>query len=127
MKVARYHRVSPRRIDRLGDQSVDLRTLRTHSLGDLNYTMMVCLPSSVDLLSLRKLVEKKLCEIGTLEPDQFPLTERSVLRANRVCGVYFCLHGPRSVKLTAIADFDRSSLICYGTDGSRSMEEKIAC
>lgn len=60
-----------------------------------------------------------------LELDQFPMTERSVLKSNRVCGVYYCLHGPRSVKLTAIADFERSCLICYGSDGSRSVEEKL--
>jgi hypothetical protein len=87
--------------------------------------MMVCLPVSIDLQNLRRIVQQKLCEIGMLELDQFPMTERSVLKSNRVCGVYYCLHGPRSVKLTAIADFERSSLICYGSDGSRSIEEKL--
>jgi hypothetical protein len=88
-------------------------------------TMMVCLPVSIDLQNLRRIVQQKLCEIGMLELDQFPMTERSVLKSNRVCGVYYCLHGPRSVKLTAIADFERSCLICYGSDGSRSVEEKL--
>ena len=37
-----------------------------------------------------------------LELDQFPLTERKVIKSGRTCGVYFCLHGPRSVKLTAM-------------------------
>lgn len=88
--------------------------------------MMVCLPIHIDLQSLRNLVQEKLCEIGMLEPDQFPLTERSVVRADRVCGVYYCLHGPRSVKLTAIADFERLNLICYGSDGTRTAEEKLS-
>lgn len=87
--------------------------------------MMVCLPISVDLQVLRRIVQQKLCEIGMLEVDQFPMTERSVLKADRVCGLYFCLHGPRSVKLTAIADFEKSSLICYGSDGTRKAEEKL--
>jgi len=87
--------------------------------------MMICLPISIDLQSLRNIVQQKLCEIGMLEPDQFPMTERSVIKSDRVCGVYYCLHGPRSVKLTAIADFDKSSLICYGSDGSRSAIEKL--
>lgn len=87
--------------------------------------MTVCLPIRVDLQSLRKLVQEKLCEIGMLEPNQFPLTERSVVKADRVCGVYYCLHGPRSVKLTAIADLERLNLICYGSDGARQAEEKL--
>jgi hypothetical protein len=87
--------------------------------------MMVCLPVSFDLQVLRNLVQQKLCEIGMLELDQFPLTERSVLKDDRVCGVYYCLHGPRNVKITAIADFERQSLICYGSDGTRTVEEKL--
>ncbi len=87
--------------------------------------MMISLPSAIELKTLRQFVERTLCDIGMLEPDQYPLTERSVLKANRVCGVYFCLHGPRSVKLTAIADFDRASLICYGSDGTRHIEASL--
>lgn len=87
--------------------------------------MIACLPISIDLLSLRQFVQEKLCEIGMLEVDQFPMTERKVVKCGQTCGVYFCLHGPRSVKLTAIADFERKSLICYGSDGTRSVEEHL--
>jgi hypothetical protein len=87
--------------------------------------MIACLPISIDLLALRGFVEQKLCEIGMLEVDQFPMTERKVVKGGQTCGVYFCLHGPRSVKLTAIADFERKSLICYGSDGTRSVEESL--
>ena len=87
--------------------------------------MMVCLPISIDLLWLRDRVQKTLCDVGMLEPDQFPMTERSVVKSDRVCGVMYCLHGPRSVKFTAIADFDKSSLIVYKSDGTRSHEEKL--
>lgn len=87
--------------------------------------MIACLPISIDLLALRQFVEAKLCEIGMLEPSQFPITERKVIKGGQTCGVYFCLHGPRSVKLTAIADFERKSLICYGSDGTRSIEETL--
>jgi len=87
--------------------------------------MIACLPISIDLLSLREFVQQKLCEIGMLELDQFPMTERKVIKGGQTCGVYFCLHGPRSVKLTAIADFERKSLICYGSDGTRSGEESL--
>lgn len=65
------------------------------------------------------MVESRLCELGHLEPEQFPLTMREVVRAGKKCGIYFCLHGPRSVKLTAICDFKTKSLIYYGSDGVR--------
>jgi len=87
--------------------------------------MIACLPISIDLLLLRQFVQQKLCEIGMLELDQFPMTERKVVKAGQTCGVYFCLHGPRSVKLTAIADFENKSLIYYGSDGVRSAEETL--
>lgn len=87
--------------------------------------MIASRPLSIDLQALRRLVEQKLCELAMLEPDQFPITQREVVKAGRTCGVYFCLHGPRSVKLTAIADFDSSSLIGYGSDGSRSFQEAL--
>lgn len=87
--------------------------------------MIACLPISIDLLTLRQFVQEKLCEIGMLELDQFPMTERKVIKAGQTCGVYFCLHGPRSVKLTAIADFESKCLICYGSDGTRSAEETL--
>ncbi|MGV3483808.1 MAG: hypothetical protein ACO1RT_05275 [Planctomycetaceae bacterium] len=113
---------------RIGQSALDDSLVREEtppSLEPDNFTMMVCLPISIDLQTLRKLVQKKLCEIGMLEQDQFPLTERSVMKADRVCGVYYCLHGPRSVKLTAIADFEQLNLICYGSDGTRTVEEKL--
>lgn len=105
-------------------RSSDHFLLETESIA--HNTMMVCLPTTFDLKSLRDLVEQKLCQLGMLEPAQFPLTERNVVKADRLCGVYYCLHGPRSVKFTAIADFDRQSLILYGSDGSRTMIEKLA-
>ena len=87
--------------------------------------MLACLPISIDLLSLRQFVQQKLCDIGMLEVGQFPMTERKVVKAGQTCAVMYCLHGPRSVKLTAIADLQNKSLICYGSDGSRSAEETL--
>jgi hypothetical protein len=87
--------------------------------------MIAKFPVSIDVQKLRRYVEQKLCDIGMLEPDQFPMTQRQVIKAGRMCGVYFCLHGPRSVKLTAIADFECANLICYGSDGSRTIIERL--
>ncbi|GAB5514721.1 MULTISPECIES: hypothetical protein [Rhodopirellula] len=74
---------------------------------------------TIDLPQLRRQVEDKLCDLGQLEPHQFPLTQREVVRRGATCGLYFCLHGPRSVKLTAIADLKTQSLVYYGVDGVR--------
>lgn len=88
--------------------------------------MIVCLPYQIDLHRLRGFVQDRLCEISTLEPNQFPLTERNIVKSNRICAVMYCLHGPRSVKFTAIADIERASLICYGSDGTRHVEEQLS-
>lgn len=74
---------------------------------------------SIDLGRLRVQVEAKLCELGHLEPAEFPLTQREVVRRGKTCALYFCLHGPRSVKLTAIADLQKKAMVFYGSDGVR--------
>ncbi|MCD0463252.1 hypothetical protein [Roseiconus lacunae] len=70
-------------------------------------------------------VEKTLCHIGGLEPGQFPMTRRNVSRGGQSCGMYFCVHGPRSVKLTAVYDHQKKITIYYGTDGVRHTNEPI--
>ena len=88
---------------------------------------MIALPSrAIDLDTLSRTVERRLCELGHLEPDQFPMTQREVIRGGRTCGVYYCLHGPRSVKLTAICDFDKNTLLYYGSDGIRRESVRVA-
>jgi hypothetical protein len=72
-----------------------------------------------NLNDLRKFINKTLCEHHELELDAFPLTERILLRAGQPCGVYFCLHGPRSVKFSAIWETDRNSILFYGATGER--------
>src|SRR4051812_41125886 len=72
-----------------------------------------------NLNELRDLIKKTLCEQNELEPDAFPLTERVLMRAGQPCGIYFCLHGPRAVKVSAIWETDRNSILFYGTTGER--------
>lgn len=75
--------------------------------------------------ALRKLVRGRLAELGHLEEDAFPMTERVVVKRGRPCGVYFCLHGPRSVKLTAVADFQTKKVMLYGSDGQRAGQHAV--
>ena len=88
--------------------------------------MIAFSPRKFDFEKLSRTVERRLCELGHLEPQQFPMTQREVVRAGKTCGIYFCVHGPRSVKLTAICDFARNTLIFYGSDGIRRESMSLA-
>ena len=79
----------------------------------------------IDFNALRCTVEKKLCELGNLEPHQFPMTGREVVKGGKTCGFYFCVHGPRSVKLTAVCDLTKKTVIYYGSDGVRRENAKL--
>ncbi|TWU40730.1 hypothetical protein [Novipirellula artificiosorum] len=88
---------------------------------------MICIaPPRIDFEALCANVEQRLCELGHLEPKEFPMTQREVVRGGKLCGIYFCLHGPRSVKLTAICDFTKHSVIYYGSDGIRRENAAIS-
>jgi hypothetical protein len=83
-------------------------------------------PLKIDFSTLCVTVEKKLCELGHLVPHQFPMTQREVIRSGETVAVYFCVHGPRSVKLTAICDFCKNTVIFYGSDGIRHESLRVA-
>ncbi len=68
---------------------------------------------------LRDYVTQTLCIHDELEFDAFPMTERVLLRGGIPCGMYFCLHGPRSVRYTAIWETDGNSILFYGSTGER--------
>jgi hypothetical protein len=68
---------------------------------------------------LRCYVKNILCLESQLELDAFPLTERILIRSDRPCGIFFCLHGPREVKLTAIWETQRNTVLFYGQTGER--------
>lgn len=70
---------------------------------------------------LREFVYETLCESQYLQPDCFPMTERLLYRSGKPCGIYFCVHGPRSVKLTAIWETERNQILFYGSNGERFM------
>ena len=76
-------------------------------------------PKTMEFPTLCLRVEQRLCEIGHLVSGQFPMTQREVVRGGKTVGVYFCVHGPRSVKMTAICDFNKKQVIFYGSDGIR--------
>ena len=80
---------------------------------------MTSSPQVHDLNDLRFFVNETLCQHDQLVPNVFPVTERILTRGGRPCGLFFCLHGPRSVKLTAIWETDTNTILFYGSSGER--------
>ncbi len=78
-----------------------------------------------NLNDLREFVEKTLCDHHQLELNAFPITERILVRSGRPCGIYFCLHGPRAVKFSAIWETDRNSILFYGATGERFQKVQL--
>ena len=68
---------------------------------------------------LREYVNEVLCEHSQLETGIFRLSERILIRAERPCGIYFCLHGPRAVKFSAIWETQHNTVLFYGSTGER--------
>ena len=79
-----------------------------------------------NLESLRTYVHHSLCEQNDLQVGAFPVTERILVRGGKPCGIFFCLHGPRSVKLTAIWETERNTILFYGSSGERTHKARLA-
>ena len=78
-------------------------------------------PLQIDNLNdLRTYVHHTICQQNELQVGAFSVTERILVRGRRPCGMFFCLHGPRSVKLTAIWETDRNTILFYDSSGERS-------
>jgi hypothetical protein len=80
--------------------------------------MLTC-PVIQTLDQLRDYVNTTLCQHNQLEIDAFPLTQRVLVRAERPCGIYYCLHGPRSVKFSAIWETEHNTVLFYASTGER--------
>lgn len=72
-----------------------------------------------DLDGLRNYVNRALCEHDNFVPGAFGVTERILVRGNQPCGIFFCLHGPRSVKVTAVWETENNSILFYNSTGER--------
>lgn len=78
-----------------------------------------------NLQELKDIVYQTLCDHEKLEVGIFPMTEKVLTRHARPCGVYFCLHGPRSVRFTAIWDTERNTVLFYGASGERFQKLRL--
>ena len=79
-----------------------------------------------NLENLKQYVVGVLCELNQLEMGAFPVSERILVRRDAPCGVFFCLHGPRSVKFTAIWETERNTVLFYSATGERIHRMRLA-
>ena len=83
-------------------------------------------PLQIDNLSeLRTYIHNTICQQNELQVGAFNITERILVRGRRPCGIFFCLHGPRSVKLTAIWETDRNTILFYSSSGERVFKAQL--
>ncbi len=82
-------------------------------------------PKIQDLNDLRDYVYRTLCHQNDFEVGAFDLTERYLVRSGDPCGIYFCLHGPRSVRLTAIWETEGNTIRFYSATGERLLKTKL--
>ena len=78
-----------------------------------------------NLDELRRYVHEAICYLNELEVNVFNTTERILLRGGEPCGIYFCLYGPRSVKLTAVWETERNTILFYGSGGQRTHRTRL--
>lgn len=74
---------------------------------------------------IRSFINQTLSEIEQLNPNQFPLSQSALWRGNQVCGISFCLHGPRAVRLTAVWEAERNTILFYGSRGERVQRTQL--
>ena len=70
--------------------------------------------------AVREFIRGELCEKNQLERDAFEMSERVLTRKGQHCGFYFCIYGPRSVRLTAVWDLVKGSIFFYDSLGRRA-------
>jgi hypothetical protein len=75
---------------------------------------------------LRHYIADTLANLEMLKSDQFELSQQVLYRAGKPCGIYFCLHGPRALCLSAIWECDGNSILFYGSSGRRMLRTSLA-
>jgi hypothetical protein len=72
-----------------------------------------------NLNELREYIRFKLCEREELELGAFRLTESILTRSGQPCGMFFCLHGPRRTKFSAVWENVHNTILFYDSRGER--------
>jgi hypothetical protein len=87
--------------------------------------MLTCFQQFDSLNSLREYINNTLCEHCELQSGAFPMTERILMRQGKPCGIYFCMHGPRATRFSAIWETDRNQILFYDCGGERFQKTQL--
>ena len=87
--------------------------------------MVECQLSIQNIDEIRRYVTHTLSQLELLRPESSHLTTRLLTRSGQPCGVYFCLHGPRAVRLTAIWETDANTILFYSSRGERVQRTQL--
>ena len=77
---------------------------------------------------LKRFVYNTICQDHELLVNAFPTSELVLKRGNGKdypCGVLFCLHGPRTVKISAIWERKNNRILFYGPTGKRYLQVNL--
>lgn len=83
-------------------------------------------PADIKTLDdLRDFIHVALCRKENLLEHHFPMTELELKRSGDRCGYQYILHGPRSVKLSAVWDQASNEILLYDVVGRRFQRVRI--
>lgn len=89
--------------------------------------MVTATIDSISSLSdLKFFVYQTLCRDHDLLMNAFPTSE-TILKRGKAdsCGMMFCLHGPRAVKISAIWEKANNRVLFYGPNGKRYYQVEL--
>jgi hypothetical protein len=78
-----------------------------------------------NMTELREYIYATICDNNQLQYGAFPMSEKTLFRGGIPCGIYFCVHGPRAVRFTAIWETDRNQVLFYGSEGERNFKVQL--
>jgi|YNPMSStandDraft_1061717.scaffolds.fasta_scaffold03678_6 hypothetical protein len=84
-----------------------------------------CAPEIRSFEELRRYIYQTICEHFQLQPGAFSLTQRILTRGGQICGVFFCVHGPRAVKFSAIWEIEGNQILFYDPSGVRFLRVQL--
>ncbi len=79
----------------------------------------------VNIDDLRIFIHTALCAKENLPEEQFPMTQMTLIKRRRYCGLQFSLQGPRSVRLGAIWAADQNIIYLYDARGERYQKIRL--
>ena len=77
------------------------------------------------LNELQQHVHLVLCEQDHIDPEQSPLLQAIIKRAEKPCGLFFEVQGPRQLKTHAVWAGDEGRILFYDSKGIRFAQTRL--